>query len=188
MRFVRANAAAYGVDTARIIVTGGSAGSTNSLAAGVSFPGDFFEELSPEDDPTLATTHPEQSSAVQAVFGHWSSDGEQLLVQQHDPANRTRYSPANAPVIEFHGNADTTIPITHAYAVQAAFATTGVPYELHVLDGCPHSSWCYNGKGNCVDGCPFPSPHGGNATAGYDPTMDTLALPFLARVLNLTVV
>jgi hypothetical protein len=33
------------------------------------------------------------------------------------------YSPANAPVVEFHGNADTTIPIAHAYAVQAAYAT-----------------------------------------------------------------
>ncbi len=120
---------------------------------------------------------------MQAVYGHWSSDGEQLLVQQHDPLNRTRYSSANAPVVEFHGNADTTIPISHAYAAQAAYARTGVAYELHVLDGCPHSSWCYNGEGHCTSGCP----NGANGTAGYDPTMDALALPFLARVLKLTV-
>ena len=172
VRYAKAQIATFGVDPSRVALTGGSAGSTNSIAVGATFPEDYFGEISADEDSTLSTTHPELSSVVQAVVGHWSSDGEILLPQQHDPANRTRYSSANAPIIEFHGNNDTTIPIAHAYAVQAAYNRTGVPYELHVLEGCGHGAWCYNGKGNCADGCP----RGGNSTDGYDPTMDIIAL------------
>ena len=43
VRFVRAHSAQYGVDPARIAVSGGSAGATNSLAAGVTFPQDYFQ-------------------------------------------------------------------------------------------------------------------------------------------------
>merc|ERR1711918_149220 len=51
------------------------------------------------------------------------------------------------PVIEFHGDKDMTIPIAHAYAAKAEYSKTGVPYELHILNGCGHGAWCYNGKG-----------------------------------------
>ena len=182
VRFVRARAALFGVDGGRIAVSGGSAGATNALAAAAAFETDYFRELSAEADPTLASTNPEVSSAVQAAYLHWSSDGEVLLPQQHDPLNRTRYSPASAPVIEFHGDADPLINISHAYAVRAAYARVGVPYELVTLAGCKHSAWCYDGKGHCSDSCPM----GGNTTDGYDPTMDTIALPVLARFMNLT--
>ena len=36
-----------------------------------------------------------------------------------------------------------TVNISNAYATQAAYRATGVPYELHVLDGCGHASWCW---------------------------------------------
>ena len=42
------------------------------------------------------------------------------------------------------------------------------PDELHVLEGCAHGAWCYNGKGECS--C-------SNGVAGYDDTMDTCAHP-----------
>jgi acetyl esterase/lipase len=184
VRFVRAQAARFGVDGARIAVTGGSAGATNALAAGVTFEEDYFAELTEAQDPTLASTHPWASSAVQAVYGHWTSDGEVALAQAHDALNRSRYSAANAPVIEFHGDNDQEINITHAYAVQAEYNRTGVPYELVVLEGCGHSSWCYNGKGVCTGPCP----NGLNTTDGYDPTMDAMALPFLSKSLGVPLV
>ena len=71
IRFVRANADKYGVDASRIVVSGGSAGATNSVAAGVTFDGDYNRELTVEQDPTLATTHQEFNSSVQAVVAHW---------------------------------------------------------------------------------------------------------------------
>ena len=67
------------------------------------------------------------------------------------------------------------------------------PYELHVLAGCAHGAWCYNGKasnGSAVCGCSGDGggrspPGSGSGVAGYDQTMDTLALPFVATQLKL---
>eukprot|EP00040_Diaphanoeca_grandis_P028699 m.166628 g.166628 ORF g.166628 m.166628 type:complete len:236 (-) comp31435_c1_seq1:187-894(-) len=176
IRFARANAVKYNVDSTRVVVSGGSAGATNSLAAGIVFEDDYKSELTLAEDPTLASTNLAFNSSVQCVVTHWSSDGEVLLPQEYDVKNRTRYSGSNAPVIEFHGSVDPAINISHAYAVQAAYKTTGVAYELHVLEGCGHGAWCYDGKGNCS--CP-------DGTAGYNPLMDTIALPFVATHLGL---
>lgn len=85
--------------------------------------------------------------------------------------------PNSAPVIEFHGDKDTTIPIEHARAVQAAYNKTGVPYELVVLSGCAHAAWCWGCQNQCS--CP-------NGTADYCPAMDTQALGFIAQHLQLT--
>ena len=60
---------------------------------------------------------------------------------------------------------------------------TGVPYELVVLEGCAHGAWCYNGEGNCAADCP----NNASGVDGYDPTMDTIALPFVAKQLGLEV-
>ena len=90
--------------------------------------------------------------------------------------NRTRFSSQNAPIIEFHGSKDTTIPIAHALAVQKQYNITGVPYELHVLEGCAHGAWCYDGNGTC--GCT-------NGVQGYGQLMDEIALPFVAKQLSL---
>ena len=59
------------------------------------------------------------------------------------------------------------------------YAKTGVPYSLHVLDGCGHGAWGYDGKGGCK--CPPP-----DMVGCYNPTMDSIALPFVAQQLNLT--
>lgn len=184
IRFVRANAAKYGVDPSRIVVSGGSAGATNSVAAGITFDEDYNKELTVSQDPTLATTHQDQNSSVQCVVAHWSTDWEAYLPQMIDPANRTRFTAANAPIVEFHGSIDGTINISHARDAEAHYAKTGVAYQLHVLEGCAHGAWCYNGKtvnGSAVCSC-------SNGVAGYDDTMDTMALPFVAEQLKLPLV
>ena len=110
---------------------------------------------------------------MQCVVAHWSTDLEAYLPQMIDPANRTRFTAANAPIVEFHGSIDGTINISHAHDAQAHYASTGVPYQLHILEGCAHGAWCYNGKtvnGSAVCQC-------SNGVAGYDDTMDTMALP-----------
>ena len=100
------------------------------------------------------------------------------LTSSHTTSPFPSQSPS-APVIEFHGDKDTTIPIEHAKAVEAAYKKTGVPYKLVVLEGCAHAAWCWG----CGNQCSCP-----NGTAGYCPAMDTMALPFIAEHLNLTLV
>jgi len=174
VRYVRANAERFGVDPNKIAVSGGSAGATNAVATGVTFDGDYKDELTVTEDPTLTSTHLNESSGVQAVYAHWSSDGEVSLVQQHDPRNRSRFAAANAPIVEFHGTEDTTISISHAYAVWAEYNKTGVPYELHPLEGWAHGAWCYG----CEPGC-------ANGTTAYCPVMDQTAYPFLVKHLGM---
>ena len=41
----------------RVVVSGGSAGATNSVAAGVTFDGDYRDELTVSEDRTLASTN-----------------------------------------------------------------------------------------------------------------------------------
>lgn len=175
IRFVRANANLYGLDPGRIVASGGSAGATDMLAAGVGFEQDYRDELTPDQDPTLASTNLQESSAVQCLVLHWASDGGVDLAAQHNSGLGERYRSSNPPVVSFHGDQDTTIPIEHAYAVQAAYANTGVPYELHVLEGCAHGPWCYNGQGVC--GC---------SGATWSPLMEELALPVVVNALSLT--
>ena len=174
VRFVRANAAKYGIDPKKIVGSGGSAGATNAIATGVTFDGDYKDELNATQDPTLASTHLDQPSGIQVVYTHWSSDGEIDLAREHDPTNRSRYAADNPPVVEFHGDQDPTIPISHAYAVQAQYKAHDVPYELNVLKGCAHGAWGY--------GC---SPNG--CTGGpYCSKMDEIAYPFVMKHLGLT--
>ena len=52
------------------------------------------------------------------------------MVREHDPRNVSRFTSKAAPVIEFHGDQDGTINISHAYRVQAEYAKLGLPYEL----------------------------------------------------------
>jgi len=178
IRFVRANSAKYGIDVTRVATTGGSAGATDMLAAGVAFEQDYKDELTEDQDPTLGSTHMHASSAVQCVVLHWASDVGVNLIEKQYPDGGERYRSVNPPVVAFHGDNDTTIPIEHAYAAQKAYNKTGVTFDLHVLKGCPHYPWCYNGKGACT--C-------GRGTA-WSPLMEELAFTVVVKALNLTLV
>jgi len=181
IRFVRAQAGKYGVDVSRVASTGGSAGATDMFASGVSFEPDFKDELTVEEDPTLQSTNMNMSSSVQCLVLHWPSDQSVGLIEQHYPAPGHRYRPSNPPAVSFHGDKDTTIPIQHSENIKAAYAKTGVEFQLNVLKGCPHGSWCYDGKGRCTCG-------GGGGGGERSMLMDEMAFPAVTRALNLTVV
>lgn len=70
VRWVRANAATYGLDPDRITAEGGSAG---AIALGASNEADYRDELSIEDDPTLGSTSLDRSGRVAIVVDHWGS-------------------------------------------------------------------------------------------------------------------
>jgi acetyl esterase/lipase len=93
IRFLRSLGSQIGFNTSALAVSGGSAGATNVLTTGVVFEDDYKNELSVEQDPTLLSTHLNESSSVQLVYTHWSSDGEIRLIQEYDGQNRTRYRP-----------------------------------------------------------------------------------------------
>ena len=56
-----------------------------------------------------------------------------LFKHRYDPKHATRFTTKNAPIVEFHGSVDTTIPISHALRVQAEYNKTGVYVDIRSL-------------------------------------------------------
>jgi acetyl esterase/lipase len=64
VRYLRANAALYNIDTTKITAIGGSAGACSVVGLATTFEDDYKTELSAAEDPTLASTHLQESSAI----------------------------------------------------------------------------------------------------------------------------
>eukprot|EP00937_MAST-01D_sp_MAST-1D-sp2_P003732 g3732.t1 len=179
IRFVRANAARFGVDPQRIAIAGGSAGAISAIAAGNVDEDDYKMELLGAD-PTLQSTHLNTSSKVQCVTSHWGAGYGVDIVQGADPANRTRWGAGACPIVEFHGDSDTTVPYADALAVEVMYKSLNgsgaLAYEMHTLSGCEHAAWC----AGCGDQCGCTS-----AGPGWCHAMDEASLPFIARHLDL---
>jgi acetyl esterase/lipase len=142
IRRIRANAETYGIDTERITASGGSAGSTTAVGLGVVDESDCKDELTVDDDPTLATTNPGESSEIHTIIDHWGSAAMVLVVEALNGGD-SRFDATDAPISIVHGTADPTVTFDKAEQLEAAYAETGVPYAYHPLPGAGHGAWQY---------------------------------------------
>jgi acetyl esterase/lipase len=117
VRWFRANAATYAIDTDRISIGGYSAGAATSLFTGynASDPGDSGNPGYPSD-----------VSAVIDVSGGLLTP----LMEAGEP-----------PVLIVHGTNDATAPYSLAEAIVARAEEVGVTYELHTLTGVGHGKF-----------------------------------------------
>ena len=145
VRWVRATASEHSVHPDYIAVVGGSAGSFLALTLGVSEAGDCVDELSVDEDPTLATTNLDQSSEVATVIDHWG--GTLILSMLELSGGGTRFDATDAPISIVHGTEDPTVPFSEAERIRAEYEQTGVTYEWLPLEGAGHGAW-----GVTVDG------------------------------------
>ena len=116
MRWIRANSERFGIHKEAITALGGSAGSFLSLMLGVANEEDYRDELSVEEDPTLAGTHLEESSSVQAIVDHWGGTTLLSLLTLYD--GQSRFDATDAPVQIVHGTQDTTVSFVQAEAIR----------------------------------------------------------------------
>jgi acetyl esterase/lipase len=155
LRWVYENAAKYGFDTTRIVVTGGSAGGHLALMTGMADPGAGFDASKEWDDamPSMKV------AAIVNWFG--ITDVNELLGgpnRQSYAVNwlgilpdrekvATRVSPltyvraGNPPVFTVHGDNDQLVPYTQAVRLHKALTAAGVQNRLMTIPGGRHGGF-----------------------------------------------
>ncbi len=159
VRFLRAQAAKYGVDPRRIAVGGGSAGGHLALMVAYTagqadlepsapYPGvgsevacvlNFYgitniltrRETDKSGQP-LATA---KLGGAGAVFG--TADIADPVLKLGSPVTHVR--PGVPPTLILHGRADATVDYLQAEELAAMLARHGVPHELHLIDQVGHT-------------------------------------------------
>ena len=152
LRWVAANAKTYNFDTSRLVTSGDSAGGHLSLTTGM------IPESAGMDRECPGVPLPKVAAIV-----NWYGitdvadllDGPnqrnyavQWLGSRPDRNQEaTRLSPLQfvrkdlPPILTIHGDADPTVPYTHAQRLQAALEKAGVPHELMTVPGGKHGGF-----------------------------------------------
>ncbi|HAP62351.1 MAG TPA: esterase, partial [Cytophagales bacterium] len=153
VRWVYANAEAYQINTHYITALGGSAGALLSVMLGVTEPEDYRDELTVDQDPTLATTHLDQPSTVHTILDFWGSDG--LVSALEGAYGHQRFDATDAPILIVHGDEDPTVAFSEAIDLRDTYESTGAQYEFHQLVGQGHSVWRATVAGKGLDELAF---------------------------------
>lgn len=149
IRYLRANAATFGIDPARMGIMGGSAGAHLAAMVGVTGGEPEYEEGSNLD----------QSSVVQAVctwylpsnlFHDYDPEAgytQRLLLGytvKDEPEKGKKACPAllvkdNCPPFQmFHGTNDRRVNYSQSEEMYDALQAKGIDAELYLIDGAPH--------------------------------------------------
>ena len=156
LRWLIANADTYAINRDYITVGGNSAGAVTTIALGISNLDDFRDEISLADDPTLSTTHLDETYDVKSMVYFWGSNAKlDLFEAVYGLDQYNRYDSSDPELFMGHGEAeDLQTPYAGALELQDIYDSLGVYSELKTLllpDGSPagHGAWdaVVDGKG-----------------------------------------
>lgn len=178
VRWLVANAPQIGFNVDAIALIGGSAGAHNSIVMDVSEPEDYRDELSLEEDPTLASTNINVAYEIQAVVNHWGGAGMMQILG--DVYGHDRFDSTDAPLLIVHGTIDEISDYSNAEELVTIYNNIGVHNDIAPLSGAGHGAWGFEFK----DGTPLPE-------LSFDfegTTLPELSFGFITEQLELTVV
>ena len=148
LRWIVANADTYSIDVDEIAVGGASAGSITTIALGISNESDFRDEISINEDPTLATTNLNETYDVKSMVYFWGSN---VKVELYNTVYEVdRYDAKDPELFMAHGDGnDPVTPYEGALALQDIYDSLGIYNELVTLEGHGHGAWnaVVDGKG-----------------------------------------
>lgn len=144
MRWLRKNAATYGIDPDRIGALGGSAGGNLATMLALTGPTDGLEPKQP-----LGEFSARVSCAVD-LYGavdlpNYHDMKMFLQTRTEAPAIYAKASPINyadkadPPVLIIHGTADEVVNISQSITLDAKLKAAGVEHEFVTIEGAPHS-------------------------------------------------
>lgn len=156
------NAKAYGIDTSRIVLTGGSAGGHLALITGMLPPHSLFDRACPSPENTRWVGGDAPALRVAAIvnwFGitdvadllegantkHYAVEwfggleNRKELARQVSPITYVR--DGLPPVITIHGDEDNVVPYSHAVRLHAALEKAGVPNKLITVPRGKHGGF-----------------------------------------------
>ena len=141
LRWMVDHADEYGMNTDFITVGGASAGAITATTLGITDLEHFRDELSPADDTTWSTTHPDTAYAVRSVVAFWGSTNKLDLfagIYGIDP-----YDAGDPELFMAHGTADQnpSTPYSESEEFQSIYDDLGIYSELVPLEGEDHGAW-----------------------------------------------
>ena len=139
LRWVAENAENYSINMGYMTVGGGSAGAITSVGVSVTDPGDFRDELSNFEDPTILTTNLNQSYVVSTILDFWGAPTSVNLLQSVYEVNR--FDTSDPPLFIAHGTEDPVVNFSNAMILKETWESIGVPYVFYPLEGEGHGPW-----------------------------------------------
>lgn len=143
VRFFKANAALYKIDTSNMFLGGESAGAINALSV------NYIDKVSELAYPPVApystintveglSGNPGYSSKTKATLCFCGGTKTVLL----DPVfDTTDIEPASPKLLQLHGTSDPIIPIQYALEISDRAKHVGVPQVFKPLPGATHCPW-----------------------------------------------
>jgi len=152
LRWVYRNAKDYGIDTSRLVVTGHSAGGHLSLATAITPASAGLDRQCPgkEDLKVAAVVNWYgitdvadllEGPHIQNYAVTWlgSRDDRREAARRVSPLQYVRAG--LPPVLTIHGDADTTVPYSHAVRLHEALERDAIPNQLLTIPGGRHGGF-----------------------------------------------
>lgn len=142
VRFMRKNANQWGIDTSKIVISGGSAGSMTALHLAYLDQNEVpdFVDLAKNGTVEGTSGNEEFSSKVHAVVNFWGSMANVNWIQKND-----------VPVFNVHGTADKTVPYDSSYSYHGFTYGSSIIYEQALRQGVSTGIKLSEGLGHTLD-------------------------------------